>query len=202
MLSTHCVRINRITYNMILNTIDSQKAGILFALWAHKRKPIPRPYGRAMELHLWICWRVRDREMSREHHYNDVIMTTIASQITSLTLVYPIAYSDADQRKHQSSASLAFVRGIHRGPVNSPHKWPVTRKMFPFDDVIMQYLTRLCFPPPSVALSDDLQDPGSVVPPVPTEATRAPCAHSSRSRHSAFLRNRSTFDVLNCFNKT
>ena len=47
-------------------------------------------------------------------------------------------YSDADQRKHQSSASLAFVRGIHRGPVNSPHKWPVTRKMFPFDDVIMK----------------------------------------------------------------
>ena len=42
-----------------------------------------------------------------------------------------------DQRKHQRSASLAFVRGIHRGPVNSPHKWPVTRKMFPFDDVIM-----------------------------------------------------------------
>ena len=42
-----------------------------------------------------------------------------------------------DQRKHQSSASLAFVRGIHRWPVNSPHKGPVTRKMFPFDDVIM-----------------------------------------------------------------
>ena len=36
-----------------------------------------------------------------------------------------------------NSASLAFVRGIHRGPVNSPHKWPVTRKMPPFDDVIM-----------------------------------------------------------------
>ena len=47
-------------------------------------------------------------------------------------------YSDADQRKHQSSASLAFVRRIHRGPVNFPHKWPVTRKMFPFDDVIMR----------------------------------------------------------------
>ena len=42
------------------------------------------------------------------------------------------------QRKHQSSASLAFVRGIHWGPVNFPHKWPVTRKMFPFDDVIME----------------------------------------------------------------
>ena len=41
------------------------------------------------------------------------------------------------QRKHQSSASLAFVRRIHRRPVNSPHKGPVTRKMFPFDDVIM-----------------------------------------------------------------
>ena len=70
-------------------------------------------------------------------HYNDVIMGTIASQITSLTIVYSTVYSDADQRKHQSSASLAFVWGIHRRPVNSPHKWPVTRKMFPFDDVIM-----------------------------------------------------------------
>ena len=57
--------------------------------------------------------------------------------ITSLTIVYSTVYSGADQRKHQSSASLAFVWGIHRGPVNSPHKWPVTRKMFPFDDVIM-----------------------------------------------------------------
>ena len=70
-------------------------------------------------------------------HYNDVIMGSIASQITSLTIVYSTVYSSADQRKHQSSASLAFVRGIHREPVNSPHKWPVTRKMFPFDDVIM-----------------------------------------------------------------
>ena len=64
-------------------------------------------------------------------------MGTIASQIASLTIVYLTDYSDTDQRKHQSSASLAFVRGIHRGPVDSPHKWPVTRKMFPFDDVIM-----------------------------------------------------------------
>ena len=70
-------------------------------------------------------------------HYSDVIVGAIASQITSLTIVYSTVYSDADQRKHQSSASLAFVRGIHRGPVNSPQKWPVTRKMFPFDDVIM-----------------------------------------------------------------
>ena len=64
-------------------------------------------------------------------------MGTIASLITSLTIVYSTVYSDADQRKYQSSASLAFVREIHRRPVNSPHKWPVTRKMFPFDDIIM-----------------------------------------------------------------
>ena len=47
-------------------------------------------------------------------HYTDVIMTTVASQVTSLTVVYSTVYSDADKRKHQSSASLAFVRGIHR----------------------------------------------------------------------------------------
>ena len=73
----------------------------------------------------------------RQSHYCDVIMGANASQITSLTVAYSTVYSGADQRKHQSSASLAFVRGIHRRPVNSPHKWPVTRKMFPFDDVIM-----------------------------------------------------------------
>ena len=70
-------------------------------------------------------------------HYNDVITSTVASQITSLTIVYSTVYSGRDQRKHQSSASLAFVRWFHRSPVNSPHKGPVTRKMFPFDDVIM-----------------------------------------------------------------
>ena len=70
-------------------------------------------------------------------HYSDVIIGVMASQITSLTIVYPTVYSGADQRKHQSSASMAFVRGIHQSPVNSPHKWRVTRKMFPFDDISM-----------------------------------------------------------------
>ena len=70
-------------------------------------------------------------------HYNDVIMGAMASRITSLTIVYSTVYSGAYQRKHQSSTSLAFVWGIHRGPMNSPHKWPVTWKMFKFDDVIM-----------------------------------------------------------------
>ena len=64
-------------------------------------------------------------------------MGAIASQITSLTIVCSTVYSGADQSKHQSSASLAFVLGNSPGPVNSPHKWPVTRKVFPFDDVIM-----------------------------------------------------------------
>ena len=68
-------------------------------------------------------------------------MTMLASQITSLAVVYSIVYSGVNQRKHQSSASLAFVREIHRGPVNFPPKWPVTRKMFPFDYVIiMSYM--------------------------------------------------------------
>ena len=71
-------------------------------------------------------------------------MGTMASQITNLTIVYSTVYSGADQRKHQSSASLAFVRGIRRGPVNSPHKWPVTRKMFPFNGVIMNFDNYQC----------------------------------------------------------
>ena len=72
------------------------------------------------------------------YHYDDVIMGVIASLMTSLTIVYSTVHSDANQIKHQSSASLTFVRGIHPGPVNSPHKGPVTQKMFPFDDVIMR----------------------------------------------------------------
>ena len=63
------------------------------------------------------------------HDYNDVIMGMMASQIISLAVVYSTYYSGADQRKHQSSASLAFVWVIHRWPVNSPHKWPVTQKI-------------------------------------------------------------------------
>ena len=71
-----------------------------------------------------------------ETHY----MSQWASQITSFAIVYLTVYSGADQRKHQSSASLASVRGIHRWPVNSPHKWPVTRQMFPFDDVTTRHM--------------------------------------------------------------
>ena len=71
------------------------------------------------------------------YHYSDVIMCAMSSLITSLTSVYSTVNSCADLRKNQSSALLAFVRGNHRRPVNSPHKWPVTRKMSPFGDVII-----------------------------------------------------------------
>ena len=76
-------------------------------------------------------------------HYNGVIMGMMASQITCLTIVYSTIFSDADQRKHQSSTSLVFLRRIHRASVNSPHKWPVTLKMFPFDDIIMMNWTEI-----------------------------------------------------------
>ena len=89
--------------------------------------------GRTDKIHRWTD------STDNDSHYNDVILSMIASQITSLTIVYSTIYSGADQRKHQSSASLPFVQEIHRGPVNSPHKGPVTWKMFPFDDVIMTF---------------------------------------------------------------
>ena len=71
-------------------------------------------------------------------YYSDVIMGAVASQITDVSIVCLNVCSGADQRKHQSSASLAFVRGTHRWSVDSPYKGPVTRKMFPLDDVIME----------------------------------------------------------------
>ena len=89
--------------------------------------------------HRWVgAWQLVPSWTPQQ--YDDVIMGTMASQITSLTVVYSTFYSGAHQSKHQSSASLAFVWGIHRGPVNSPHKWPVTRKMLPFDYVILTCL--------------------------------------------------------------
>ena len=88
------------------------------------------------------CWWSNDLGSQRFNihdidtvHYCDVIIGAMASQIASLTIVHSTVYSGVYQRKHQSSASLAFVWGIHRWPVNSPHKWLVTWKMFPFDEV-------------------------------------------------------------------
>ena len=69
--------------------------------------------------------------------YNDIIMS--ASLITGVSIVGSTVCSSADQTKHQSSTPLAFVRGINRWQVDSPHKVSVTRKIFIFDDVIMTY---------------------------------------------------------------
>ena len=72
-------------------------------------------------------------------HYCDVIMTAMASQITSVSFDCSTVCSGSDRRKHQSSASLAFVGGIHWWPMNSPHKEPLTPNMFPYDDIIMNH---------------------------------------------------------------
>ena len=75
--------------------------------------------------------------LGHHHHYSDVIMSPMASQIMGVSIVYSTICSGADQSKHHSSASLAFVNGIHWWQVNFSHKGSVTRQMFSFDDVIM-----------------------------------------------------------------
>ena len=101
----------------------------------------------------WYGWLHDNQQANIEtNHYSDVIMGAMVSQITGVSIVYPTVCSGADQRKHQSSESLAFVRAIHRRPLNSPHKWPVTRKMFPFDDVIMTQTQT--HPPPWRSIRD------------------------------------------------
>ena len=78
------------------------------------------------ELRLWF------------NHYDDVIMRAMASQITSLTIVCSNVYSRRRSKESSKLRVAGLVRGVHQWAVNSPHKWPVTRKMFTFDDVIMQ----------------------------------------------------------------
>ena len=75
------------------------------------------------------------------HHYSDVIMSAVASQMTGVSINCSTVYSGRST-KYQSTASLVSVRGIYRSPVASPHKGPATQKMFPFDDVIM--ISREC----------------------------------------------------------
>ena len=60
-----------------------------------------------------------------QSHYNDVIMSAVEPEITGVSIVCSTVCSGAHQRKH-----LAFVRGIHRWLVDSPHKGSVTRKCF------------------------------------------------------------------------
>ena len=120
----------------LLRTRIGLKACVLFleCIWASRRRLQHTP---RYVIFTWFAFIVVCC------HYNDVIMSAMAFQVISVSIVYSTVCSGADQRKDQSSASLAFVRGIHRWPVNSPHKWPVKRKMFQFDDVIMVVLYRL-----------------------------------------------------------
>ena len=105
--------------------------------WSHHRQSRQRQVSAAGTV--WgmpnvLCW----------NHSADVIMTAMASQITGVPIVCSTVCSGADQRKHQRFVSLAFVGGIHRWPVDPPHTGPVTRKMFPFVDVIMNEAGRNC----------------------------------------------------------
>ena len=95
-----------------------------------RAQPVITGHNKAKRFSVVIIILRRNMCSAPQTHYGYVIMGAIVSQITSLTIVYSTVYSDADQRKHQSSASLAFVWGSHRGPMDSPHKWPVTRKIF------------------------------------------------------------------------
>ena len=128
-------------------------------------------------------------------------MSAIASQITSLTIVY----WRRRWKKTQSPALLAFVRGIHRWPVNSPHKGPVTRKMFPLDDVIMPSVTKMesnrapAFWTKSRAsgLSNYSAMPKSQINCISERGTR----HIKTSVHYSSV-NRSIFNVFSSNNKS
>ena len=130
------------SFNRVYIIVNKCKLSLQFydVWWDHigfgLTKKKCRPFGEIVKTGIIGCCHLTTNEDSLVH-YSDVIMGAMVSQITSLKIVYSIVYSDANQRKHQSSVSLAFVREIRRWPVNSPHKWPETRKMFPFDDVIM-----------------------------------------------------------------
>ena len=81
-----------------------------------------------------ILW----RHYGRSPHYNDVTMSSIASQITSLTIVYSTGLFGCRSKNTSKLRVTGLCAGNSPGTGELPHKWPVTRKMFPFDDVIMQ----------------------------------------------------------------
>ena len=105
--------------------------------WAHTQSHLCRAMHHHKETALYLTLLRMCFFVHPTVHYDDVIMSAMAPQITKPAIVYSSVYSGADQRKHHSSASLAFVMGIHQWPVNSPHEGTVMRKMFPFDDVTM-----------------------------------------------------------------
>ena len=147
--------------NFIIILEDSSKQNLMTrSSWPHIWK-LFKPVVNIWWLSLWryndygvsrreqkvICWRwyypVLRSFIILLRNTTASLMGAMASQIPASPLFTQPFIQGADQGKHISSASLAFVRGIHRGPGNSLQKWPVTRKMFPFDDVIMVFLSTL-----------------------------------------------------------
>ena len=122
--------------------------------------------------------------MNQIYHYSDVIKSVMASQTTGISFVCSNVCSGADQRKRQSSASLAFVRGIHRWLVNYPHKGPVTWKMFPFDDVIMCYLYQPNEPLSSSGISLVVKSSKGPISRFRHQRLRANYRHMDRQHHT------------------
>ena len=117
---------------MMIHAAQPRQSLNIHQTWTHFEKPLGIcPHGQAMWCEFWVCWKYLSCSLQWRHNERDGVSSH------SLTIVYSTVYSGADQRKHQNSVSLAFVRGIHLWQVNSPHKGPVMRKMFQFDNVIM-----------------------------------------------------------------
>ena len=108
-------------------------------------KPLPEPMLTYCQLDPWELTSAKFESKYKSFHSGKCIWTLQwlhnepdGVLITGVSIVYSTVCSGANQRKHQSFMSLVFVRGIHWWPMNSPHKGPVTRKMVPFNDIIMK----------------------------------------------------------------
>ena len=126
------------------NKTKQQILSPLYATSLHPHSRLSRKNVAAISVDSWIIYIHTCYVMHAVtwfwSHYSDVMMSAMVSQTTTVSIVCPTVGSGSEQRKHQSSASLAFVWGIHGRPVNSSNRRPVTRKVFPFDDVIVDYM--------------------------------------------------------------
>ena len=93
-----------------------------YKLWHEQELPAPPPPRFYVDDVIASQWRHNNLDGVSNHQPQDCLLNHVFTRRS---------------KKTSNSASLAFVWGIHRWPVNSPHKWPVTQKMFPSDDVIM-----------------------------------------------------------------
>ena len=107
-------------------------------------KPLSEPMMASLLTHICVTQWVKFTPMLLVSHNSSSIMSVMASQITGVSIVCSTVCSSTDQRKHQSSASLAFVRGIHRWPVDSPHQGAVTPKRVLFDAIMMFHPPYTC----------------------------------------------------------